>query len=133
MPAWDRATPEELRSYTAALYERLQAVQCPGSFLYCQDPRCEDSSHTEQRDNVVLDLLMAVVETSYTSLPLTGRAGSGHDQDRRDIILGWTEEVEALRLESNFFYRKWLASRVRASTMKSSFAVTPIPLCHTPS
>jgi hypothetical protein len=35
MPAWDRATPEELHGYTAALHERLQVVQCPGSLLYC--------------------------------------------------------------------------------------------------
>ena len=110
MPAWDRATPEELHSYTEALHEQLQSVQCPGSLLYCQDPRCEGSSHTEQRDSVMLDLLMAVVETSYTSLPLTGRAGSGCNQDFRDIIPGWTKEVEPLRLESNLFYCKWLAA-----------------------
>ena len=59
---------------------------------------------------MMLDLLMAVVETSYTSLPLTGRAGSGCNQDCWDIIPGWTKEVEPLRLESNFFYRKWLAA-----------------------
>ena len=58
----------------------------------------------------MLDLLMAVVETSYTSLPLTGRAGSGCNQDFRDIIPGWTKEVEPLRLESNLFYCKWLAA-----------------------
>ena len=27
MPAWDRATPEELTGYTAALHQRLQSVQ----------------------------------------------------------------------------------------------------------
>ena len=110
MPAWDKATPVELNGYTAALHERLQAVQCSGSLLHCQDPQCEDSSHTEQRDSMVLDLLMAVVETSYTSLPLTSRAGSGRDRDSRDIIPGWTEEVEPLRLEANFYYRTWLAA-----------------------
>ena len=110
MPAWDRATPEELHCYTSSLHERLQTVQCPGSLLYCQDPLCEDSSHTEQRDSVMLDLLMAVVETSYTSLPLTGRAGSGRNQGGRDIIPGWTTDVKPLCVESNFCYCAWLAA-----------------------
>ena len=110
MPAWDKATPVELNGYTAALHERLQAVQCSGSLLLCQDPQCKDSSHTEQKDSMVLDLLMAVAETSYPSLPLTGRAGSGRDRDSRDIIPGWNEEVKPRRLKANFFYRTWLAA-----------------------
>ena len=59
---------------------------------------------------MVLDLLMSVVETSYSSLPLTGRAGNGRGQDGREIIPGWASEVEPLRLESNVCYRAWLAA-----------------------
>ena len=110
MPAWDRATHEELHGYTSALHERLQAVQCPGSLLFCQDTQCTDPTHTEQRDSVVLDLLMAVVETSYTSLPLTGRAGSRQGLAGRDIIPGWSREVEPHRLESNYCYHAWLGA-----------------------
>ena len=46
MPAWDQATPEELHGYTTALHEKLQAVKYPGSLLNCQDPSCEDPTHT---------------------------------------------------------------------------------------
>ena len=126
MPAWDRATPEELHGYTAALHEKLQTVKCPGSLLYCKDPSCEDPRHTEQRDSVVLDLLLSVVETSYTTLPLTGRAGS-RQGDGRDIIPGWSTEVEPHRRENNFCYRAWLAAGKpgRAKSMRPDYAATP--------
>ena len=107
MPAWDRATSEELHGYTVELQRRLQAVQCPGSLLHCQDPQCEEPSHSAERDSSVLDLLMAMVETSYSCLPLTGRAGGGMG---RDAIPGWSAEVEPFRLESNTCYRAWLAA-----------------------
>ena len=100
LPAWDRATQEELHEYTMALHQRLQAVHCTGSLLHCQDLQCNDVSHTEERDSMVLDILCAVVETSYTSLPLTGQAGG-----RRDVIPGWSSEIEPFRLESNVCYR----------------------------
>ena len=107
MPAWDRATQEELHGYTMALHQRLQAVECPGSLVHCQDPQCEDPRHSEERDNTVLDILCAMVETSYTSLPLTGQAGG---RQGRDVIPGWSTEVEPLRLQSNSCYRAWLAA-----------------------
>jgi hypothetical protein len=107
MPAWDRATPEELLSYTVALHQRLQAVRCPGSMVHCWDPLCSDTTHSEARDGVVLDILMSMVECSYTSLPLTGRAGG---RKKRNIIPGWSTEVEPFRLESNLCYSAWLAA-----------------------
>ena len=73
MPAWDSATVQEKAVYTSELHQRLQAVQCPQSTLLC-DPLCEDASHSEMRDGAVLDTLLALVETAYTMLPLTGCA-----------------------------------------------------------
>ena len=108
MPAWDRATQDELTAYTSQLHQRLQEVQCPNSMVQCRDPLCTDKSHSERRDSAVLDILFCVVETSYSCLPLTGRAGRGHKQDR-DVIPGWTLEVEPHRQKSNYCYRAWLA------------------------
>jgi hypothetical protein len=109
MPAWGRATEDELTGYTTALHQRLQAVRCPGSLLHCRDPLCADPSHSEERDDVVLDILLSIVETSYTtSLPLTGRAGRGGRRDR-EVIPGWSAEVEPHRQQSNYCYRAWLA------------------------
>ena len=107
MPAWDRASPQELHGYTMELHKRLQALQCPGSLLHCQDPKCEEPSHSEERDSTVRDILMAMVETSYSSLPLTSQAGGGRGPK---IIPGWSTEVDSFRLDSNFCYRAWLAA-----------------------
>ena len=107
MPAWDRATPEELLGYTMDMQQRLQALQCPRSLLHCQDPQCEDPSHSEERDTMVLDILCTMVESSYTSLPLTGQAGGRRG---RDVIPGWSAEVEPFRRDSNACFRAWLAA-----------------------
>ena len=112
-PAWDSATTEEKAAYTEQLHHKLQTVHCPESMLYCRDPLCEAASHTEDRDGAVLDVLLAVVETAYTSLPLTGgvpgRPG-GQPEKQREIIPGWSAEVEPFRLASNVCYRAWLAA-----------------------
>ena len=112
MPAWDSATPEEKAAYREQLQRRLQAVQCPQSMLHCRDPLCRDASHSEARDSAVLDILLALVETAYTSLPLTGGVPGrpGGQEEQRDIIPGWSEEVEPFRLFSNTCYRAWLAA-----------------------
>ena len=76
--------------------------------LQCQEPLCGDISHSEKRDATVLDILSAIVETSHTCLPLTGRTGGSQKQDR-EVIPGWSAEVEPQRQRSNYCYRAWLA------------------------
>ena len=113
MPAWDSATDEEKAAYTAQLHSRLQAVQFPQSMLHCRDPLCEDADHSEARDSAVLDMLLALVETAYITLPLTGgvagRPGA-RPEDQREVIPGWNTEVEPFRITSNSCYRAWLAA-----------------------
>ena len=80
--------------------------------VHCRDPLCSNTSHSEDRDGAVQDILLALVETAYTSIPLRGgvpgRPG-GHG-DQRDIIPGWRDEVEPFRLVINTCYRAWLAA-----------------------
>ena len=74
---------------------------------------CEDASHSEMRDGAVLDILLALVETAYTSLPLTGGVPGrprGKPGQQRDVIPGWSAEVEPFRLASNTCYRAWLVA-----------------------
>ena len=56
-------------------------MKCPESLLQCKDLKCEQQSHNKARDDLVLDVLCAIVETSYTCLPLTGRAGGAKTGD----------------------------------------------------
>ena len=54
------------------------------------------------------------METSYTRVPLTGGVPSalcdGTDRPQRDVVPGWSTEVEPYRLEANACYRAWLAA-----------------------
>ena len=75
MPAWEKATGEEIHNYTAALHNKLLELKTPASLVQCEDTNCEDVSHDEEQDALVLDFLCSIVETSYSCLPLTGKAG----------------------------------------------------------
>ena len=70
-PSWSKADKEQVYNYTSTLQEKLQAIQVPLS-LNCQDVHCQSSEHSVDRDNMVVDILTAVVETFYTALPLHG-------------------------------------------------------------
>ena len=58
----------------------------------------------------MLDILLSMVETSNTSIPLCGgrRVGSTAKSGCK-AIPGWTEEVEPFRMESMYWHRVWLA------------------------
>ena len=75
---------------------------------YCRDALCEEATHSNARDKVILNVLLAMVECSYTSLPLTGKVGSR--EGTREVIPGWNTEVEPHRKETNTCYRTWLAA-----------------------
>ena len=114
MPAWGRSNEKELSSYTRTLNQQLLLVRCPGSLLNCRDPLCEDRAHNDNRDSVVLDILLAMVESSYSScLPLTGRAGGREKKDMK-VTPGWSAEVEPYRQRSNYCYLTWLAGGRRS-------------------
>ena len=88
MPAWDRATSEELESYKESLELKLQSLKCPHSLLHCRDPLCENKAHSEARDEVMLDVLLSMVECRYSSLPLPGKVGGR--EGTREVIPGWS-------------------------------------------
>ena len=108
MPAWDRATTEELEEYRSVLEVRLQTIQCPASMSRCTNISCQVQSHSEVRDKLVLDILLAMVEVSYTTLPMTGRVGG--KKGKKKVLPGWSAEVEPYRQQSNQAYRAWLAA-----------------------
>ena len=107
-PSWSRASQTQIDAYTAALQEKLQAVQVPPS-LHCQNVHCQDISHTEERDSLVLDMLCAIVETSYTALPQYGGKGGGRPNSKFGTPFpGWVEEVEPYEKESRYWHDAWV-------------------------
>ena len=77
--------------------------------LYCQDLHCSDISHSNARDNHVLDILTAVVETTHSILPTYGGCRVG---DRRPglSIPGWKGEVKPYRDSSLYWGDLWKAN-----------------------
>ena len=70
-PTWYKATEQEINKYTLDLHCKLSSLE-PPACLDCKDMLCHDESHSQDRDSHVLDILIAVIETSYTCIPLSG-------------------------------------------------------------
>ena len=103
-PSWSQATKEHVDDYTAALYDKLLHVKVPGSLL-CQDVSCQDRCHVEDRDSLTLDILCALVETSYTVLSLYIHGVNRINSSR---VPGWTEEVRPYQAESRYWHDVWV-------------------------
>ena len=107
-PSWTKASQEQVDSYTAALQDRLSAVHAPHSLL-CQDVHCQEITHTEERDSMMLDILCAIVETSYVSLPLYGGKGGGRTNSAHGTPFpGWADEVGPYQNESRYWHDAWV-------------------------
>ena len=107
-PSWSRATEEQVDAYTAELQGKLQAVHVPPS-LHCQDVLYKNAAHSEERDSLVLDILCAVVETSYTTLTQYGGKGGGRPNSAQGTPFpGWVEEVGPYQKESNYWHDAWV-------------------------
>ena len=116
-PSWTNASEDHVDAYTESLQARLEAVQIPQS-LQCSDVHCQDKTHSEQRDSMVLDILCAIVETSYVTLPLYGGKGGG--KGAATTCPGWTEEVKPYQKESRYWHDAWvLEGRPRGNWLHS--------------
>ena len=107
-PAWDKASSEELDNYTTTLHTKLQGIKVPDSIKNCKDSFCKIECHTEDCDSLVLDILLSIVETSYTTLPLTGTINRNNVTHKH--LPGWNKEVSDLQQKSRYAYRVWLAN-----------------------
>ena len=107
-PSWSKSSENEREEYTACLQARLQSVQFPQS-LCCTDVQCQAKLHSEERDSFVLDMLCAVVETSYTTLPVYGgKARRGQHGYHGTAFPGWSKEVEPYQQEARYWHDNWV-------------------------
>ena len=64
-PAWYKASESDIELYTQHLDQKLSQLQIPVSLtLTCSDVSCKDEKHIHERDEHVLDILLAAIETS---------------------------------------------------------------------
>ena len=79
--------------------------------LHCRDPHCQDNLHSEERDSHVLNILISVIESTHTCIPLTTSRSKPADPRKScpvtEAIPGWKDEVEPKRQDSLFWHSVW--------------------------
>ena len=101
-PSWSKSLSEDKQNYSNTLKSRLESLKIP-EVLVCSNPHCVEPCHSEQRESFMLDILLAIVETSFTTLPLGGgRKVGGKGKGGCQAIPGWNEEVQPYRKESMY-------------------------------
>ena len=108
LPAWEVSKESERLDYQILLREKLSKIQCPVSISNCKMTQCSDISHVTECDNFVLDMILSTVESSFLTIPLTGRIPRKRWKKRRKIIPGWTQHVDPYRRYSQQCYRALL-------------------------
>ena len=106
--AWDRAEADDVRRYQAALVERLELLEEP-QCLSCHDVKCQKSSHSEERDKYVMDMMSAWVEASYCCIPMAPPphpTGAGKVQQ----LPGWKDNCAPLGEKAKFWYSVWISA-----------------------
>ena len=108
-PSWSKASQDQEENFTVTLQTKLQSIQVP-AHLHCLDVHCSDKTHLQEADSMVLDILCAIVETSYTTLPLYGGPGGG--RGRRGFptaFPGWSEAVKPYQAEARYWHDVWVS------------------------
>ena len=72
--------------------------------LQCQDSSCRETSHSQDRDGFMLDVMGCVIESSQETIPMSGGAKGCSDKRK---IPGWKEDVEPKRQAALFWHSVW--------------------------
>ena len=112
-PAWDKADAENIDTYTSELDSKLRSLAIPDS-LFCSDPHCKNMKHISERDSYIMDILSEIIETSYATVPLSGRGGSKWNPEKNcrmgKVVPRWKEEVEPFRQDAMFWHSVWISA-----------------------
>ena len=84
-PAWYKAEQEQIDNYTNELQDKLAFLTVAES-LNCSNCHCDDHHHTQERDNLVLDVMTAMIETSHQTIPMSGSRKAASDLDKNCFV-----------------------------------------------
>ena len=70
-PAWYKASDQQKLNLIDSLYNKFLQLQVPDS-LFCQDQHCTDSQHSRDRDDLAMNLMGSLIESSHQTIPMTG-------------------------------------------------------------
>ena len=106
-PAWYKANKEQIDSYTKDLDARLNAIHVPDS-CQCEDLKCTEINHSSERDNLVLDILVNMIEANHCNIPLVGgKTIKSGARCQSSSIPGWREQVLPFQEDARFWHSVW--------------------------
>ena len=111
-PAWHKASVEVIGEYKEDLHSKLDQVTVPVS-INCMDTMCGNEHHSKDRDDMVLDILCAVVESSHSTVPLGGGKkadGPPGSSSQGGNVSGWRAEVKPFEEKAELWYSIWVSS-----------------------
>ena len=62
-PAWSKASQDDIHQFTSDLQDKLMSTHASPS-MQCHDPHCKEQAHSQERDDMMLDILCKIVECS---------------------------------------------------------------------
>ena len=107
-PAWYKADAYAIDQYTEKLYFKLDNLYVPDS-LYCNDIKCSNHTHSEDRDKFIIDVMSCVIESSHECIPMSN-VKHGNIKPNCPIekcIPGWRDEVRPFKEDAAFWHSVW--------------------------
>ena len=111
-PAWHKAGEEDINNYTQLLHDKLGRLDTPAC-LNCQDVHCQHENHSEVRDGHMLDILTAIIESSHSAIPMSGKPPVVNPDKNCPVnkaIPGWEENIKPQRDSSLFWHAVWISA-----------------------
>lgn len=76
--------------------------------VHCADLNCRDPEHSSERDSLVLDILMNMIEASHRNIPIVGgKTVKLGNRGQSGSIPGWKEQVQPFQDEARFWHSVW--------------------------
>ena len=101
-PAWYKAKVEDIVSYSEDLDLRITNISVPGS-IDCQEINCTNPEHSRDRDHMVLDIVVNMIEACHSNIPIVGsKTVKNVNRNQSQCIPGWKEEVVPYQEDARF-------------------------------
>ena len=111
-PSWYKANQRQVKKYTNDLDHKIQNIN-PPECLECTNVNCDNVElHSQERDNYLVDLLSAAIESMHENIPLSGKKPPNKPNDNCPVtqcIPGWKEQVKEQRDTAIFWHSIYLS------------------------
>ena len=103
-PCWEKANIEQKEDYKRMLQESLKSVEVPTHISVCQNVHCENDSHNNECDDLLLSVMEKIKSATDERIPSPKRA---IQIGKRSPILRWNEEIKPFKDNAYFWHSSW--------------------------